>query len=645
MEKIKYVHRQDCGFKLSAGNSGETSLNLSNEIFDLIAKGTMQLGEEKEVSFKIYKEDCIKAICFIILKLPLYQSSSTSSIKITDSTFTFRSLTDNVNAFFGQQESVNYKVNLNYRNDGRIYLNHLRVNNFSIRDMLVENHSALQFQEEEDGTLSIRILSNIEEKDNIEDSNPLSAKEVLRNKAAATFLRRALRITKGKDSSFTNLAKLNKYEKSSKQLKINGFPLGRDKDQLPTRIDDVDMDIEWYYDNTKYVLYLEWTPEMMEKLFFPVYNEAYHGFFHMAKDSNGEYVLYEFSVDLRTDSLQQIFYGAPGTSKSHTINETTTKIEVDTELNGEEPRVFRTTFHPDSDYSTFVGCYKPCMRSIPQTYIVEGEEKPVKGADGKQVNKDEIVYSFIPQSFTKAYIRAWQTDKPVYLVIEEINRGNCAQIFGDLFQLLDRKNNVSEYPIQPDADLGNYLKEQLENKHREGTPKEIFQGEKLCLPSNLYIWASMNTSDQSLFPIDSAFKRRWDWRYMKITNMDEKVDNPYRIIVKDNQYQWWAFVDKMNNHIGSSTSSEDKKLGYFFIHREDGIISADDFVSKVLFYLYNDALKDYSVPLKVKKGDELKTASFSDFYDEKGNIIADKVIEALDDFLKVNKKEPVEDQQ
>ena len=344
-------------------------------------------------------------------------------------------------------------------------------------------------------------------------------------------------------------------------------------------------------------------------------------------------------------SHQQIYYGAPGTSKSHTIKETTEKIEEETKQNKEEPRVFRTTFHPDSDYSTFVGCYKPCMRPIPQTYIVEGEEKPVKGADGQQVTKDEIVYSFIPQSFTNAYVRAWQTDKPVFLVIEEINRGNCAQIFGDLFQLLDRKNNISEYPIQPDADLGNYIKKQLENKHREDTPEEIFKGEKLCLPANLYIWASMNTSDQSLFPIDSAFKRRWDWRYMKITNMDEKVDNPYKIIVKDNEYQWWTFVDKMNNHIGSSTSSEDKKLGYFFIHKEDGIILADDFVSKVLFYLYNDALKDYAVPLKVKKDDELKTASFSDFYDEKGNVIEDKVIEALDDFLKVVKKESEEDQQ
>ena len=171
MEKIKYVHRQDSGFKLNAGNSGETSLNLSNEIFDLIVKGTMQLGEEKEISFKIYKEDCIKAICFIVLKLPLYQSSSNSSIKVIDSIGTFRNLADSVNSFFGSQEIANYRVNLYYRNDGRIYLNHLRVNNFSIRDILVENYSALLFKEEVDGTIAIRILSNIQEGNSTENKN------------------------------------------------------------------------------------------------------------------------------------------------------------------------------------------------------------------------------------------------------------------------------------------------------------------------------------------------------------------------------------------------------------------------------------------------------------------------------------------
>ena len=230
----------------------------------------------------------------------------------------------------------------------------------------------------------------------------------------------------------------------------------------------------------------------------------------------------------------------------------------------------------------------------------------------------------------------------MYLVIEEINRGNCAQIFGDLFQLLDRDEKCeSKYPITTDTDLREYIASHMSNA-REDIPEEIKSGEKMKLPSNLFIWATMNTSDQSLFPIDSAFKRRWDWKYKKIINYEDKN---YQIVIKGKQYSWWLFIDKINKHIGSVTSSEDKKLGYFFVHKDDGQITADDFVSKVLFYLYNDALKDYSVPLKVKKGDELKTASFSDFYDEKGNIIEDKVIETLDDFLEVNKKEPVEDQQ
>lgn len=418
---------------------------------------------------------------------------------------------------------------------------------------------------------------------------------------------------------------------------------------------------------------------------------------HLAFPTAHEHML---NLTSKNNSLQQIFYGAPGTGKSHSINETTKRIEKETKQNEEEARVFRTTFHPDSDYATFVGCYKPSMESkerlydkeelisnlsaikstgvtypchkfaakyweslkqlsrddkkgiisacdFPETMVVEIDKGIVIGEElSHGANQRQIVYRFVAQAFANAYIRAWQTDKPVYLVIEEINRGNCAQIFGDLFQLLDRdENGYSKYPIDADIDFGNYIYEKLQSNHRDNIPDEVLEGKKLSLPSNLYIWASMNTSDQSLFPIDSAFKRRWDWRYMKIINMDKEVTNPYKIIVKGKEYPWWAFVDKINNHIGSSTSSEDKKLGYFFIHREDGKISADDFVSKVLFYLYNDALKDYSVPLKVKKDDELKTASFSDFYNEEGKVLEDKVIEALDDFLKVERKETAEDQQ
>lgn len=331
-------------------------------------------------------------------------------------------------------------------------------------------------------------------------------------------------------------------------------------------------------------------------------------------------------------SRQIIYFGAPGTGKSHEINAVTCVVEKETEDKHEAARVFRTTFHPDSDYSTFVGCYKPTM-----------EKRPVRNVAGDivrngdtEVYEETIVYKFIPQSFINAYIRAWETEKPVYLVIEEINRGNCAQIFGDLFQLLDRDRNCeSRYPITPDSDLKYYIASHMNNA-RENTPKGIKSGEKIKLPSNLFIWATMNTSDQSLFPIDSAFKRRWDWKYKKIVNHPEEN---YQIAIKDKRYNWWLFIDKMNKHIGSITSSEDKKLGYFFVYKDDGQITADMFVNKVLFYLYNDALKDYTVGLKVKEDDKEKIASFSDFYNESGDVIETKVIEALDEYLTESKKE------
>ena len=344
-------------------------------------------------------------------------------------------------------------------------------------------------------------------------------------------------------------------------------------------------------------------------------------------------------------SLQVIYYGAPGTGKSHEVAKTTKQVEEETKANHEAERVFRTTFHPDSDYSTFVGCYKPTMQPEPQTYVVEGQEKPVVDKDGKQVMKEKIVYNFIPQAFTNAYVRAWLTNKDVYLVIEEINRGNCAQIFGDLFQLLDRdKDGYSKYPIDTDSDLGNHIRKALLASERNDIPEEVKSGKKMQLPSNLYIWATMNTSDQSLFPIDSAFKRRWDWKYMKIKDMKDKIAQPYRIIVKDKQYSWWGFINKMNEHISSTTSSEDKQLGYFFVNREDGQISADDFVNKVLFYLYNDALKDYSVGLNIKNEQgELKAAKFSDFYDDNGEVITEKVQEALDDYIPKEETAPADE--
>lgn len=325
---------------------------------------------------------------------------------------------------------------------------------------------------------------------------------------------------------------------------------------------------------------------------------------------------------------QIIYYGAPGTGKSHAI-------EVATE--GQD--VIRTTFHPDSDYSTFVGAYKPTTKEIPMRDVTG----KIIIENGKQVTENRIVYEFVSQAFLQAYVGAWEKfaangdqPQPQYLVIEEINRGNCAQIFGDLFQLLDRNaSGFSEYPIKADADMKKQLNKLLSgliidnaeaiNALYKGKDvvSQVLDGDVLLLPSNLYIWATMNTSDQSLFPIDSAFKRRWDWRYVRI----DDAHKGWKIEANGKRYDWWDFLEKINRIIGDTTSSEDKKLGYFFCKTADGIISAETFVSKVVFYLWNDVFKDYEFEGDIFV-DEDKTSklSFDKFYitDANGQTVANE---------------------
>ena len=325
---------------------------------------------------------------------------------------------------------------------------------------------------------------------------------------------------------------------------------------------------------------------------------------------------------LKTTGLQQIYYGAPGTGKSKTIKDLTF---------GES--VIRTTFHPDSDYASFVGTYKPITEEVT---LRDCYGKKVIDDDTNEVVKEErIAYKFIPQAFLEAYVEAWKklgSSKKQFLIIEEINRGNCAQIFGDLFQLLDRNEyGFSDYPIVADKDMQKYLEKEFEgweitNKDKinqlygeANMVSLIMKGERLVLPSNLYIWATMNTSDQSLFPIDSAFKRRWDWKYVPIREGRDKETNAplnWYINTGDKQYDWWSFISKVNKLIGSLTNSEDKKLGYFFCKAKDGEIDADLFVSKVIFYLWNDVFKDYGFDDKDFQDEEGKILSFDRFYED-----------------------------
>ncbi len=373
---------------------------------------------------------------------------------------------------------------------------------------------------------------------------------------------------------------------------------------------------------------------------------------------------------------QQIFYGAPGTGKSYIINENT-----------EEDAVIRTTFHPDSDYSTFVGSYKPApeIRDVQVVPVVVN--KGAKFDLNKGTYKENhITYTFVIQAFLKAYLGAWKkyaeakanntSIDPQFLIIEEINRGNCAQIFGDLFQLLDRsENGFSEYPIDADTDLQKAVKDAFENHndYKLGPIKidaekavknytsnygatlseDIQEGRVLLLPPNLYIWATMNTSDQSLFPIDSAFKRRWEWKYIKIKKgKDEKgKDLDWKIVIKDESNNtvkidgndsllWWDFLNKINEIIASMTSSADKQLGYFFCKADsNGEIGKDLLVNKVIFYLWNDVFKDYGFEdaklFKYEEGGETKDLTFPMFFDEDGeNANHTRLVDFLEKVMK-----------
>lgn len=272
--------------------------------------------------------------------------------------------------------------------------------------------------------------------------------------------------------------------------------------------------------------------------------------------------------DIPEGGVNKIFYGAPGTGKSHKLN-----IIYDRYPSDQRERI---TFHPDFDYVSFVGGYKPISDE-----------------------NDAIKYRFVPQSFAKMYVKAWQgfkEGKEYILAIEEINRGNCAEIFGDIFQLLDRK---TEYTVTPSDEFQQYLVEEFKDEGGNEAPGLV---DGLKLPDNLKIYATMNTSDQSLFPMDSAFKRRWDWEYIPICydqTTEEGKPNPsysYKVQLDDNKsFSWNDFISKINiEHIQDEpTLGMDKCIGNYFIKPNvEGVITLKAFINKVLFYLWNDVFKD-----------------------------------------------------
>lgn len=296
----------------------------------------------------------------------------------------------------------------------------------------------------------------------------------------------------------------------------------------------------------------------------------------------------------------RIVFGAPGTGKSFQMEKD--RIALESMGGGYE----RVTFHPDYTYSNFVGCYKPVSEN------------------------GEIKYKYTPGPFMRVLVEALRSGlndspvKPFLLIIEEINRAKVAAVFGEVFQLLDRdKNGVSEYEIHTSEDVKKYLSEELQGS------LESF--DKIRIPNNMFIWASMNSADQGVFPMDTAFKRRWSFEYKGINANEDKVGGD--IVLGKGEYELkvnWNILRKSINEVLTTTYhiNEDKLLGPFFLEEDvfafndNGyIINPDRFIrtfkSKVLMYLYEDAAKQQKHKL-FSGCDSSKYSSICEAFDNKG---------------------------
>lgn len=432
--------------------------------------------------------------------------------------------------------------------------------------------------------------------------------------------------------------------------------------------------------------------------------KAYHSlqYIKLSSDSaevKDERIKYSFKTEFTSDfARNRIIFGAPGTGKSH-------RLEEDSRLFGDNME--RVTFHPNYSYASFVGTYKPVMAKSELDWLIDDDKKKVitvlqdksmtaqekydllydqfkdkdltrlplllgiytdesfktKKVDGTNAAGDnsvernhgkairpylnlqslnsnkEISYEYVPGPFMRTYAKALNNPEEGFLLlIEEINRANVAAVFGDVFQLLDRKNGISEYPIATSEDIKKYLLDNLECL--KGKNIDELSGEdkkkylQMRIPENMYIWATMNSADQGVFPMDTAFKRRWEFEYISVNEPEqvteiEKYVIPMCVNTEHNYYvNWNALRTRINNIlIDNCKINEDKLLGPFFISKNmlddikvnkdeiDRVLAVDEdsrsdednniltethkkeisfmkaFESKVIMYLFEDVMK------------------------------------------------------
>lgn len=641
MNKLyKIVSRQDANYKLSPSTSNETSINLSKDIANLLGNKT------SFVSFLIYKEDFLKAIGAIAQIAPLYSRNDLMDIN-TD----FPNLYEQINSQFGSSQESNYDVEFLVREDGRFYLRGLKSDNgFNLRSFLIESHSQLEFIKNDKGELCLRLNTSV----NRDFPNSGLRKGIVSvdvaNDVLNAFKQYFSNYLKLKSKSGEN-TDIERYFAPFK--KLVGKPITENEECLSSVFQIISLPLlekyveeaimrnnmlplfksqTWASEDNKNGKYEAWTLLRHYKAFLELFSASNSISNYLSQPNEGES---STTITMNNLPLQVIYYGAPGTGKSFTIDDMT-----------DDENSVRTTFHPDSDYASFVGTYKPTMENVPINSIYGESVQFATGKNGHPGTEKKIVYKYVPQAFLKAYVAAWSNlDTPYYLIIEEINRGNCAQIFGDLFQLLDRNNSgSSSYAINADEDIAKFLREDVngfaslsqeqrdaiaayelvkDSGEKRSIGGKILDGKLLLLPHNLHIWATMNTSDQSLFPIDSAFKRRWNWKYVPIDTdpLDKRTHQHlnWKFEVAGNLYSWGKFLEFINPKIYDITESSDKQMGYFFAKADPttGIISEEVFLNKVLFYLWTDVFKDYDVSSEIfKNKKENRSFRFTDFFED-----------------------------
>lgn len=323
-------------------------------------------------------------------------------------------------------------------------------------------------------------------------------------------------------------------------------------------------------------------------------------------DNNEKKLNNNFDLNIKHHH-NRIVFGAPGTGKSN-------RLEKDRVVFGQNFE--RVTFHPNYSYAQFVGIYKP----VPDKEIVNGVETKT------------ITYKYVPGPFMRIYVKATRSikennPKPYLLLIEEINRANAAAVFGDVFQLLDRKDGESEYEIETSEDMRAYLAEELKGNESDY--------EKIRIPQNMYLWATMNSADQGVFPMDTAFKRRWNFEYIGINENFQGIRDIIVKLGKDrHDVKWNNLRTAINNKLSKVCKvNEDKLLGPYFLSKEvietlegsnyvkDNNMFIEAFKSKIIMYLYEDVAKQYKQKLFEGCSDYSKYSSVCQEFEKIGETI------------------------